>query len=178
MLLVLFARCRGLEWLLCIYFSTENSQRGFQLHGLGIPVVHTFQEGPITAHQYSIPPTKRQCTSRTFTRTFTRDVILLDNCDDLMVPRGEKKNLLHRQGRIANMVDFHCGWTQRKVEEVMVGCFEGILRPSTDPAKVCRYKISFILSIVFSCNRFVFLKARGSTLQEPNVPSNFLWTGD
>ena len=54
-----------------------------------------------------------------------------------MVPRGEKKNILHRQGRIANMVDFQCGWTQRKVEEVVVGCFEGILRPSTDPEPRC-----------------------------------------
>lgn len=53
------------------------------------------------------------------TPDFTRDVILMDSSDDLAVPRGEKKCLLHRQRQIANMVDFQCGWTAQKVEEVL-----------------------------------------------------------
>ena len=74
----------------------------------------------------------RRPTSIPKSKTFVRDVLLLDLNEPDIIPRGVKKMVLQEEGRIANMVELDVLWDEQKVSTVIEGRFHGLVN-TTQP---------------------------------------------
>ena len=126
----------------------------------------------------STPSSTARRQPRSIGKTFTRDVVLLSNEEEI-VPRGSTRSDLYDEGRIVSMVDFNTSWDEERVRAKVEECFSNFLDMNKPPP---RYKISnplhaCILSDL-TWTRFTFLKTCGASLKVPNLPANFRWTGE
>ena len=69
---------------------------------------------------------RRAPTVLSISKTFTRDVVLLEPSQD-SIPRGAARAALHDKAQIVNMIDLMSSWDEDKVRVVLETCFDGIL---------------------------------------------------
>ena len=62
-------------------------------------------------------------------RSFTKDIVLVAS-DDINVPRGPRRRLLHELGLVANFVEFNTAWKENKVIQVIEEAFKKVVDAS------------------------------------------------
>ena len=60
-------------------------------------------------------------------KKFVRDVVLLNSDDTDIIPRGVRKTVLQKEGRIANMMEIDTSWDAEHVHQVIEGRFSGLM---------------------------------------------------
>ena len=58
---------------------------------------------------------------------FTRDIVLLDDTESMIIPRGSNKSLKYDLGMIASLVELDSSWNERRVVQKIEECFKDSL---------------------------------------------------
>ena len=90
--------------------------------------------GPIRNRPRNNPYLSRPSTStpRTKGRKFTKNVVMVAS-DDEIVPRGRRREELHKLGVIVNLVDFYSNWDEDRMEVAIEEALGGVI----DQEKKC-----------------------------------------
>lgn len=55
-----------------------------------------------------------------------RSVVMVDD-DNVNVPHGKRRQVLHEMGAVADLVDFNTTWNEQQVREAVENVFQGMI---------------------------------------------------
>ena len=104
------------------------------------------------SHRHSSRPSRATQSATPSGQWFTKTVLLVDSTDD-KIPRGARRQQLHKMGAVIHLVDFFTGWDEWKVRDVIEKSPAGMIDDSKPTPRyesrdtmhiICHLKYTFI----------------------------------